>query len=205
MIGSPERFRPDTVAGQIVAARGHAWAARALESFKNHWRSANGPNARKRDWQAAWANWIIEQDNRDGRRTNTWEDINPELARDIGSFAYDPLKHALYAFPWGEAGPPLEEREGSAPVAGRCHGDDPRPSRQSRHPLSAAAHRGRVGPRHRQVGRDRDAQQMGARLLGRCRVVITANTEQQLITKTSPEVAKWHRMAITRDWFKPRR
>jgi hypothetical protein len=33
------------------------------------------------------------------------------------------------------------------------------------------------------------------------RVVITANTEQQLITKTSPEVAKWHKLAITRDWF----
>jgi hypothetical protein len=42
---------------------------------------------------------------------------------------------------------------------------------------------------------------MGARLLGRSRVVITANTEQQLMTKTSPEVAKWHRMAITKDWF----
>jgi hypothetical protein len=33
------------------------------------------------------------------------------------------------------------------------------------------------------------------------RVMITANTEDQLVTKTSPEVAKWHGMAITRDWF----
>lgn len=66
----PRTLGPDTIAGQIVAARGHPWAVRALESFRNHWRSANGPNARKRDWQAAWANWIIEQDNRDGRRTN---------------------------------------------------------------------------------------------------------------------------------------
>lgn len=64
----PKTLTSDTVSGKIVAARGHDWAARALESFKNHWRSANGPNARKRDWQAAWANWIIEQDNRDGRR-----------------------------------------------------------------------------------------------------------------------------------------
>jgi len=64
----PRTLGSDTIAGQIIAARGHAWAARALESFRNHWRSANGPNARKRDWQAAWANWIIEQDNRDGRR-----------------------------------------------------------------------------------------------------------------------------------------
>lgn len=67
----PRTLTADTVSGQIIVARGHAWAARALESFRNHWRSANGPNARKRDWQAAWANWVIEQDNRDGRRTNT--------------------------------------------------------------------------------------------------------------------------------------
>ena len=67
----PKTLASNTVSGGIVAARGHDWAARALESFRNHWRSANGPNARKRDWQAAWANWVIEQDNRDGRRTNT--------------------------------------------------------------------------------------------------------------------------------------
>lgn len=67
----PKALGSDTIAGQIVAARGDPWAARALESFRNHWRSANGPNARKRDWQAAWANWIIEQDNRDGRRNGT--------------------------------------------------------------------------------------------------------------------------------------
>jgi uncharacterized protein YdaU (DUF1376 family) len=67
----PRTLGSDTIAGQIVAARGHAWAVRALESFRNHWRSANGPNSRKRDWQAAWANWVIEQDNRDGRRSNT--------------------------------------------------------------------------------------------------------------------------------------
>lgn len=72
----PDDWRPttlgrDTVAGQIVAARGQEWARRALESFKNHWRTANGPNSRKRDWQAAWANWVIEQDNRDGKRNGT--------------------------------------------------------------------------------------------------------------------------------------
>lgn len=67
----PRTLSSDTISGQIVASRGHDWAARALESFRNHWRSANGPNARKRDWQAAWANWIIEQDNRDGRRSNS--------------------------------------------------------------------------------------------------------------------------------------
>jgi len=65
---SPVRFADSTVAREVVDRRGVEWARRALESFRNHWRSANGPTAKKRDWQAAWANWIIEQDNRDGRR-----------------------------------------------------------------------------------------------------------------------------------------
>lgn len=34
------------------------------------------------------------------------------------------------------------------------------------------------------------------------RVVVTANTESQLLTKTSPELAKWRRLAVTNDWFK---
>lgn len=34
-----------------------------------------------------------------------------------------------------------------------------------------------------------------------CKVVITANTDTQLRTKTSPEVGKWQRMSITSDWF----
>ena len=35
------------------------------------------------------------------------------------------------------------------------------------------------------------------------RIVTTANTESQLLTKTSPEIGKWARLAITSDWFKP--
>lgn len=34
-----------------------------------------------------------------------------------------------------------------------------------------------------------------------CKVVITANTENQLRTKTSPEVGKWQRLSITSHWF----
>ena len=33
------------------------------------------------------------------------------------------------------------------------------------------------------------------------RGVVTANTEAQLRTKTWPELAKWHALAINRDWF----
>lgn len=34
-----------------------------------------------------------------------------------------------------------------------------------------------------------------------CKVVVTANTENQLQTKTSPEIGKWSRLSITADWF----
>lgn len=67
----PSRFSDGTVAREIIDRRGSDWARRVFESFRNHWRSANGPTARKRDWQAAWANWVIEQDKRDGRHTDS--------------------------------------------------------------------------------------------------------------------------------------
>lgn len=34
-----------------------------------------------------------------------------------------------------------------------------------------------------------------------CKVVITANTDTQLRTKTSPEVGKWQRLSLTSHWF----
>ncbi len=34
-----------------------------------------------------------------------------------------------------------------------------------------------------------------------CKIVVTANTDTQLRTKTSPEVGKWQRMALTSHWF----
>lgn len=34
-----------------------------------------------------------------------------------------------------------------------------------------------------------------------CKVVVTANTDSQLRTKTAPEVGKWMRLGITREWF----
>lgn len=67
----PVRFADDTVARSIIDSRGVDWARRVIEQFRNHWRTATGTNARKLDWQAAWANWVIEQDNRDGRRTRS--------------------------------------------------------------------------------------------------------------------------------------
>lgn len=129
-------------------------------------------------------------------------DPNIELARDIGSFAYDPLAHCLYAFPWNAPGTPLEGVRGPRKWQGdvmatiRDHLKDPATRHQ---PLRIAVASGHG------IGKSSLVGQLSKWALDcwvDARIAVTANTEQQLITKTSPEVAKWHKMAITRDWFK---
>lgn len=65
----PIRFADATVAREVIDRRGIEWGRAALESFRN-W-AANADDkagiGRKLNWQAAWANWVIEQDRRDGR------------------------------------------------------------------------------------------------------------------------------------------
>jgi hypothetical protein len=130
-------------------------------------------------------------------------DPSIELARDIGAMAYDPLKHCLYAFPWDTPGTPLEGIKGPRTWQGavmatiRNHLADPATRFQ---PLRIAVASGHGIGKSAEIG-------MLSKWALDCwvdgRVLITANTEQQLITKTSPEVNKWHKMAITRDWFRP--
>jgi hypothetical protein len=47
----------------------YEWAKREVRSvnldrettkFVNHWKAASGANARKRDWVAAWRNWMLK-------------------------------------------------------------------------------------------------------------------------------------------------
>jgi hypothetical protein len=130
-------------------------------------------------------------------------DPSIELARDIGSFAYDPLKHAFYAFPWGSgalADPPnnrIRIWQRGVMETIRDHLADPETRFEPCRIAIASGHG---------IGKSAVIGMLSKWALD-CwvdgRVVITSNTEQQVITKTSPEVAKWHRMAITRDWFKP--
>lgn len=128
-------------------------------------------------------------------------DPNIELAREIGQFAYDPLKHCMFAFPWGMPDTPLEKLGGprlwqrGIMETIRDHLADPT-TRFTPCLISVASGHG--------VGKSAEVGMLSKWALDTwvdSRVVITANTEQQLLTKTSPEVAKWHRMAITRDWF----
>jgi hypothetical protein len=56
----PEGWRPnDAERALAVELLGSGKAAHAeLDKFRDHWRAANGANAVKRDWDAAWRNWV---------------------------------------------------------------------------------------------------------------------------------------------------
>lgn len=64
----PVRFSDGTVAREIVDRRGIDWAKVALEKFRNWAANADDRVGRKTDWQKAWINWVIEQDERSGNR-----------------------------------------------------------------------------------------------------------------------------------------
>jgi hypothetical protein len=128
-------------------------------------------------------------------------DPRRELVREIGALALDPLRHCMFAFPWGEKGTPLENLSGPRTWQRGVlqtitdHLSDPA-TRYTPCRIAVASGHG--------VGKSALVGILSKWALDcwvDARAVVTANTETQLVTKTSPEVAKWHRMAITRDWF----
>jgi hypothetical protein len=124
-----------------------------------------------------------------------------DLATDIAGFTHDPLKHALYAYPWGQGalqgidGPRVWQAEVLTDIGN--HLSNP----ETRHqPLRLARASGHG------IGKSALISMIvkwGLDTCDDCRIVITANTESQLLTKTSPEIAKWSNMAITSHWFRP--
>ena len=66
----------------------HVDGRRQTEMFVDHWRSASGANARKRDWEAAWRNWMRKADDRPAsvhrlsasRTPTTTQRVNDALA-----------------------------------------------------------------------------------------------------------------------------
>ena len=130
------------------------------------------------------------------------KDPKLELARDIGGYAYDPLGYASYAFPWGREGSPLHNVRGPRAWQSdvlRIIAEQLQDPATRYRPLRIAVASGHGIGKSAEIG---IVSKWALDCWVDSRVVITANTEQQLITKTSPEVAKWHRMAITRDWFR---
>lgn len=125
------------------------------------------------------------------------------LADAIGGFTHDPLGHALFAYPWGEgalagmSGPRAWQRAVLQEIG--AHLADP----ATRHaPLRLARASGHG------IGKSALVAMVVKWALDTCpdtRVLVTANTESQLDTKTGPEIAKWANLALTADWFRQTR
>ena len=132
---------------------------------------------------------------------NDYLELQKQIADDVSKFTWNPLGHAMYAYPWGREGTYLEDVQG--------------PRNWQVEELSAIAlHLSDPAKRHKPyqccvssghgVGKSALIGMISKWALDTCadtRIVITANTDTQLKTKTVPEVMKWHRLAITNTWF----
>jgi len=133
--------------------------------------------------------------------SNAAADLEMQLVDDIGRFTHDPYGYALYAFPWGEEGTDLAYSKGPRQWQADAfkeigaHLQNP----DTRHqPLMIARASGHG------IGKSAFISMLvkwGMDTCEDCKVVVTANTENQLRTKTWPEIAKWQRLSITGEWF----
>lgn len=129
------------------------------------------------------------------------EKPNPELELidEIAGCAFDPLRFALFAYPWGEGelcshtGPRQWQRDAFESIRDHLNNSETRYqpmllARSSGHGIGKSAFIGMLVHWAMSVCPD-------------CKCVVTSNTEAQLRTKTWPEIGKWFRMGINRHWF----
>lgn len=125
-------------------------------------------------------------------------DAEDDLIGDIGRFASDPYGFVRFAFPWGEPGGPLADKTG--------------PDKWQRGVLEAVGNGASLETAYQDAtasGHGVGKSALVAWLLlwamstfEDTRGVVTANTENQLRTKTWAELSKWHRLLINRHWFR---
>jgi len=122
-----------------------------------------------------------------------------DLREDIAEFTHDPLGFVYYAFLWGEG--PLEKFDG--------------PDEWQREILAEMGEKLSAGGDHGAIIQEAVSSGHGVgksalvawiiiwsmSTMVDTKGVVTANTETQLKTKTWAEVAKWHRLSVTEDWF----
>lgn len=128
-------------------------------------------------------------------------DLEAQLIEDIASFTHDPLGYVLYAWDWGNGelkdypdGPDTWQCEVLADI-----GDRLKKGEITFHEavqIAIASGHG-IGKSALLCWIIKWAIDTHEDTKG----VVTANTDNQLRTKTWAELAKWHRLSITRDWF----
>lgn len=132
-------------------------------------------------------------------KSDSKQSVAEAIADRLAEFRYDPLGFVEYAYPWGEPGALENEQiklwqEEILSIIGRhlssayCH-----------EPLKIAVASGHGIGKTALIAMICD---WAMSTCDDCRVLVTANTEDQLITKTWPEVVKWFGLSINRDWWK---
>lgn len=128
-------------------------------------------------------------------------DQEERLRLKMASFKHDPLGFVEWAFPWGKPGTALAAHPG--------------PRKWQRDVLRGIGTLLTQGVDRKQAIRAAISSGHGIgkstliawiilwslSTMADARAVVTANTEKQLQTKTSPEIAKWHRLLINDYWF----
>lgn len=128
--------------------------------------------------------------------------IEEMLAEDMARFQHDPLGWVLYSFDWGEgelerfpSGPDQWQRDTLTVIGGKLE----------RGEIDAwAAIQIAVASGHG-IGKSALVSWLILWAISTfvdTKGVVTANTENQLRTKTWAELAKWYRLCIIRHWFK---
>lgn len=124
--------------------------------------------------------------------------MNAELLHDLAALSNDPYRLVLWAFPWGEAGTDLAGQAGPEPwqmeVLQQIRDGLLTPNEAVQ--LAVASGHG--------IGKSALVSWIilwAISTFEDTRGVVTANTENQLKTKTWVELAKWFRLFIARDLF----
>ncbi len=123
-----------------------------------------------------------------------------QLVEAIGSFQHDPLGYVLFNFPWGVKGGPLDGKKLRAWQRRQLE-------KVGRKLQAGAADAGEVIRQAVGSGHGIGKSALVAMLIKWAfdtfedtRGVVTANTDNQLRTKTWAELSKWHGISLTKDW-----
>ncbi len=130
--------------------------------------------------------------------------LDQELAEFIASFTHDPYGFVLAAFPWGEKGTPLEHEAGPRVWQAETLKEIGEKLRAGYETGAALMPVLKAITSGHGIGKSALISWIvwwALSTMTDAKVVITANTEPQLRTKTWPEISKWARVAINSHWF----
>ena len=128
------------------------------------------------------------------------QDLDLELAEAVAQYEFDPLGFVERAYDWGQGelsdapGPRAWQKEIHSSIT--THLANPETRFQ---PLKLAVASGHGIGKSAFIGQ---ITNWAMSTYDDCKIVMTANTEPQLRTKTMPEVSKWFKLSITNHWFK---